>query len=226
MTSRPLGGFPTTNALSPRPWPRRPRRPSTARAHRRPSPVADMLQRGLLPPRRPRSCVSRWPPTTSPGRHACERAGTGTTSPPLTRRTAIAVGDVVGHGAQAAAVMAQLRAALSAILTMLGPRVRPRRGPRPAQRLRPPRARRPRLHRRLRDHRHRRGHAALGARRAPTAVAAAARRRARRARRRRWPAARCLRAGQRQFGLHLGHHGVRPRRHRAALHRRARRTAR
>jgi PAS domain S-box-containing protein len=40
-------------------------------------------------------------------------------------RTDVVVGDVVGQGAPAAAVMGQLRAGLSAILTMLGPRADP-----------------------------------------------------------------------------------------------------
>ncbi|MBV9921097.1 MAG: GAF domain-containing protein, partial [Pseudonocardia sp.] len=84
--------------------------------------VADTLQHSLLPTTPP--AVDRLALATHylPGVAGVQAGGDWydviTLDP---RRTAIVVGDVVGQGAQAAAVMGQLRATLSAILTMLGP---------------------------------------------------------------------------------------------------------
>ena len=76
--------------------------------------VAEALQRRLLPARDRRRSASRSPPATSRP-PAPAWAATGTTcSPSPAAGSRVAVGDVVGHGIEAAAVMAQLRTALRA----------------------------------------------------------------------------------------------------------------
>jgi hypothetical protein len=83
-------------------------------------------------------------------------------------RIAFAVGDVVGHGAAAAATMGQLRAALSAYLL---DGASPARALAQLDRFSAPRSRGAGQQRELRRARRRRGQADVGVRRAPTAVA-------------------------------------------------------
>ena len=84
--------------------------------------VADTLQHSLLPATPPTVDQLALATHYLPGVAGVQAGGDWYDVIPLDPdRTAIVVGDVVGQGAQAAAVMGQLRAALSAILTMLGP---------------------------------------------------------------------------------------------------------
>ena len=79
--------------------------------------IADILQRGLLPPGLPNvsrlALAAHYLPA---GRHAAAGGDWYDVTVLDDDHVAIAVGDVVGHGARAAAVMAQLRSALAAYL--------------------------------------------------------------------------------------------------------------
>ena len=79
--------------------------------------IADILQRGLLPPGLPDvprlALAAHYLPA---GRHAAAGGDWYDVTVLDDDHVAIAVGDVVGHGARAAAVMAQLRSALAAYL--------------------------------------------------------------------------------------------------------------
>jgi PAS domain S-box-containing protein len=86
-----------------------------ARLHQAEHEVAEVLQRSLLPVRLPRLArlavaANYLPAASRAGGDWYDLLPTGDT------RIAIAVGDVVGHGARAAAVMGQLRSALASTL--------------------------------------------------------------------------------------------------------------
>ena len=122
MTFATAREFPDDERSSPPPWSPRPRRPSNAR--RSPTPVRRSRTRSSTAccphPAYGRPAGPGHP--LLPGVAGVQAGGDWYDVIPLDPdRTAIVVGDVVGQGAQAAAVMGQLRAALSAILTMLGP---------------------------------------------------------------------------------------------------------
>ena len=78
--------------------------------------IADALQRGLLAAEPPMPSGLEVAGRCLPGRGSASSAATGTTSSRLDGdRTGLVVGDVMGHGPEAAAVMAQLRAAAHAL---------------------------------------------------------------------------------------------------------------
>jgi len=86
-----------------------------ARLHQAEHEVAEVLQRSLLPGRLPR--LSRLALAASYRPAAAQAGGDWYELLPIgDSRIAMAVGDVVGHGPQAAAVMGQLRSALASIL--------------------------------------------------------------------------------------------------------------
>ena len=88
-----------------------------ARLHQAEHDVADVLQRSLLPPRCRPCPGSAWPSGTCPARVGVAAGGDWYDLLPIDEhRVAVVVGDVVGHGATAAAVMGQLRSALAAYL--------------------------------------------------------------------------------------------------------------
>ncbi|MCO1654608.1 SpoIIE family protein phosphatase [Pseudonocardia humida] len=84
--------------------------------------LADTLQRSLLPTAPPKLDDLALATRYLPGVAGVQAGGDWYDILALDRhRVAVVVGDVVGQGAPAAAVMGQLRAGLAAILTMLGP---------------------------------------------------------------------------------------------------------
>ncbi|MCO1653672.1 SpoIIE family protein phosphatase [Pseudonocardia humida] len=88
-----------------------------ARLHEAEHEVADVLQRSLLPARLPAlarlACAARYTPAAE---HALSGGDWYDLIPVDGSRVALVVGDVVGHGPAAAAVMGQLRSALAAHL--------------------------------------------------------------------------------------------------------------
>ena len=161
-----------------------------ARLHQIEHEVAEVLQRSLLPGEPPRLARLDTAARYVPGTVDTQAGGDWYELLPLDGdRVAIVVGDVVGHGPPAAAVMGKLSAALSAYLLEGHP---PAAALEQLDRVGVPHPRRAGEHLRVPDPRLVNRRAALGPRRAPSGAAPRRRRRAL-PRRRRRHGARCAR---------------------------------